>query len=299
MIKRKAMRKIFITTLCLFVVLTAYTITIINNDTIPVSLEIEDVTGVTNTSIYLLNNKGYLVKKNIFIDTDDKEEAVGKMIRLLNVSNNYNNLVGLIPKDISLLGVTYEDGVVTINFSKNFKDSLDKELIITSIVKSVYALGDVSGVSIKADGDYLDDFPKIIKNDIDINKETSITSRENIVSVVVYYMMDDNDESYYVPVTKYLNDSREKINIIVDQMRSSSSLELTSLVNSNVELISSREENDMMILNFNNFLFDNNDEVLEEVLYCLSYSVFDNYDVDTVMIEVDGKNISKIERNKV
>ena len=134
---------------------------------------------------------------------------------------------------------------------------------------------------------------------LDINRETFITSRDEISKVVVYYLLEDSEETYYVPVTKYLNDSREKINIIVDEMTSSSSTDLVSLVNSNVELLSAREDNDTFILNFNNYLFDNDDEVLEEVLYCLSYSVFDNYDVDMVMVEINGKNISQIERNAI
>ena len=111
--------------------------------------------------------------------------------------------------------------------------------------------------------------------------------------------MDDNNEYFYVPVTKYLNDSREKINIIVDEMASNTSYDLVSLVNSNIELLNSYEENDVMVLNFNNYLFDSNNEVLEEVLYCLSYSVFDNYDVDMVMVEVEGKNIYSIDRKSL
>ena len=68
---------------------------------------------------------------------------------------------------------------------------------------------------------------------------------------------------------------------------------------SNLELISSREENDTMILNFNNYLFDNNDEVLEEVLYCISYSVFDNYDVSMIMFEIDGKSYKTVDRKSL
>ena len=82
-------------------------------------------------------------------------------------------------------------------------------------------------------------------------------------------------------------------------MASNTSYDLVSLVNSNIELLNSYEENDVMVLNFNNYLFDSNNEVLEEVLYCLSYSVFDNYDVDMVMVEVEGKNIYSIDRKSL
>ena len=36
---------------------------------------------------------------------------------------------------------------------------------------------------------------------------------------------------------------------------------------------------------------------MEEVLYTISYSVFDNYDVNQVMFQVDGKNINTVGRN--
>ena len=51
-----------------------------------------------------------------------------------------------------------------------------------------------------------------------------------------------------------------------------------------------------MVLNFNDYLFDYNDKVLEEVLYSISYSVFDNYDVDMVMFEVNNKEVEHISR---
>lgn len=303
MIRRKALRKIFVTTLCLFILLSVCTITNIYKDnTLKVNLELGDITSLTNYSVFLLSDNGYLVKKDIFIDSSDTYECINKIINYLKISNNSkysSSLIGLIPGNCTLLDLVYDEGYVTLNFSKEFLDVDNIDLEVTAIVKSIYEIGNISGVSILVDSEYLKNYPKIIYNNIDINKETLITSRDDITSVVVYYLLNDNSESYYVPVTKYLNDSRDKINIIVDQMSSSSSPDLISLVNSNVELIDSREENDMMILNFNNYLFDNNDEVLEEVLYCLSYSIFDNYDVDMVMFEVNGKNIKQINRKTI
>ena len=178
-------------------------------------------------------------------------------------------------------------------------DNNNLDIAVVSIVRSIYALGNIDGVTILVEDSYLEGYPKIINSNIDINKESFLTSREDISKVVIYYLMDDNNEYFYVPVTKYLNDSREKINIIVDEMASNTSYDLVSLVNSNIELLNSYEENDVMVLNFNNYLFDSNNEVLEEVLYCISYSVFDNYDVDMVMVEVDGKNIYSIDRKSL
>lgn len=303
MIRRKAIRKIFITTLSLFIILTVCTISNLNNDnTLKVNVELEDVTSLTNGSVYLLNNNNYLVKKNIFIDSTNMEDRVRKIINYLKISSNSkysSNLIGVIPSTCILNSIIYDEEYITLDFSKSFLDIKEMDTAITAIVYSLFDLDNIKGITILVEGSYLDGYPKVIDKNIDINKESSITSRNDITKVVVYYLMDDNDSYYYVPVTKYLNDSREKINIIVDEMASNTSYDLVSLVNSNIELLNSREDNDVMILNFNNYLFDNDNEVLEEVLYCLSYSVFDNYDVEMVMIEVNGKNVYSIDRKSL
>ena len=303
MIIKRSIKKILITTFCLFIVVCIYTITNINReDTIKVNLELEDISLLTNTNIYLLNNDGYLVQKKIFIDSNSIEDRIRKIINYLKItetSKYSSNLRGVINKDCIIIELNYDEGFITLNFNKNFNNVDNINIVVASLVHSLYSIGDVKGVSILVEGNYLDDYPKIIDNSIDLNKEVYLTSRNDISKVVVYYLSKDNDDYYYVPVSKYLNDSKDKINIIVQEMVSSSSNNLISLVNSNLELISSREENDTMILNFNNYLFDNNDEVLEEVLYCISYSVFDNYDVSMIMFEIDGKSYKTVDRKSL
>ena len=106
---------------------------------------------------------------------------------------------------------------------------------------------------------------------------------------------------YYVPVTKYLNDNRDKIKIIVEELSSNYIYEsnLMSFLNSNTKLLEYREDDDVMYLNFNDYLFDGNDKVLEEVIYSLAYSVFDNYDVNMVMFEVNGQKIGYISTSDI
>ena len=74
---------------------------------------------------------------------------------------------------------------------------------------------------------------------------------------------------------------------------------LMSFLNNKVELIEYDEANNVMVLNFNEYLFDYNNFVLDEVLYSISYSVFENYDVNMVMFEVNGEEIGFIDiKNK-
>ena len=65
--------------------------------------------------------------------------------------------------------------------------------------------------------------------------------------------------------------------------------------NQDTELIDYQIEDELMLLNFNHSIFSQ-DKVLEEVSYSIAYSVFDNYDVNTVLLEVEGIEVGKIEK---
>lgn len=49
--------------------------------------------------------------------------------------------------------------------------------------------------------------------------------------------------------------------------------------------------NDMMLLNFDKSIFMEKDNILEEVVYSISYSVFANYDVNLVVFKVNDEEI--------
>lgn len=311
MIKTKAIRKIFITTVTMFILLTVFSISYMSNkeEVLRVNVEVNDKVQDTN-DIYLLNKNNYLVKYEIMLDGDSTKDKVLKVLSyLMDVDNSIfsNELSGTIPKGVKILDVICGNQLVTVNFSKKLLEvSGDKEKqMISSIVYSLTDIDDIEGVSILVEGKKLNSYPNskeslpnILNRNIGINKEYKINSRDNISSVVIYYMENIDDELYYVPVTKYLNDDRDKIKIVVEELTTSYIYEenLMSFLNSKTKLIDYREENNTLILNFNEYLFDSKDKVLEEVIYCLGYSVFDNYDVSMVMFEVNGKEVGYINR---
>ena len=312
MLRTKALRKIFIATLSLFVLLFVLTIT--NHEDIRVlktNLEVEEIAGINISSIYLMNDRGLLVKSKILLDSDsEKEKLVGLVSNLIIGTNNtfVDGLNALIPEDTIINDIIVGNKIVTIDFSKDIlKVSKDLEKnMVTAIVYSVIELGDYDGVRILVDGENFDKYPNsleklplILDKSIGINQSYNITSREDISKVVVYYLENIDNNLYYVPVTKYLNDDRDKIKIIVEELSSSYIYEtnLMSFLNSNVKLLEYREEDNVMYLNFNDYLFDGNDKVLEEVIYSLAYSVFDNYNVQMVMFEVNSEKIGYISIN--
>ncbi len=311
MLRTKALRKIFLTTLTLFVLLTVFTITNSKTENVlKTNLEIEDIAGFKTDVIYLLNDKGLLVKTKILLEGNTAEEKINKL--LLNLTEGSSNsfpegLKKLIPKGTVVNNVMVGNDLVTVDFSKELlKVSSDMEKpMVTAIVYSILELGNYEGVSILVDGKVLDKYPNsleeipsVINKSIGINKNFSITSYNNINKVVIYYLENIDNNLYYVPVTKYVNDERDKIKIIVEELASSYIYEsnLMSFLNSNVRLLDYKEDNDIMYLNFNDYLFDGNDKILEEVLYSLAYSVFDNYNVSMVSFMVNGQRINYVDR---
>ena len=133
--------------------------------------------------------------------------------------------------------------------------------------------------------------------DIDTAIRKAEFTEENIIKMITEIIdINIDDNTYYVPITKYVNDKREKVKIIIDELSSNYIFEpnLISLLDKNIELISYEIKNDSMILNFNNSIFMDKDSILEEVVYSISYSVFSSYDnVQEVVFKVGEKEICK------
>ena len=311
MIKTKAIRKIFTTTLSMFIILCVFSLMTINLDnTLKVNLEINDISGIGNGYVYLLSKNDYLVRKNIYLDSDDNVLNIKKALSYLIESDNNkysSELMGVIPKGTKINEVICGDDLVTVDFSKDILNvSINHEKhMISSIVYTIMDLVDVEGVSILVDGELLRNYPNtgevfgsVLNKSIGINNRYDITSRKDINRVILYYVDLIDEDIYYVPVTKYINDDREKVKIIIEELKSSylSEVNLMSFLNSNVKLIDYQIENDIFFLNFDDYLFDSNDKILEEVIYTISYSIFDNYDVNMVMFLVNGEEVNHIMR---
>ena len=137
-----------------------------------------------------------------------------------------------------------------------------------------------------------------LTRDYGINKTYDIDSIKGINKVTIYYTnKTNNNDVYYVPVTKYVNNDEEKIKIIIDELASKFSFEsnLMSYLNYNTKLIDYNLTENEIDLNFNEYLFDSNEnkKVLEEVIYSISYSVMDNYNVDKVNFFVNSEKVTK------
>jgi spore germination protein GerM len=300
MLRKKALKKIIITTFIFFIVLTIYMIPSKNNN---VSNTFYNYLKTKDVSVYLLNDYNQLTKVDFKVDDSSLEKIIESIINKLTISNDAtipNGFIQVIPNNVYLNRSYVDENIAYLDFSEELLEIDQKEIvkIVESISYSLFELDKINGVSIYCNGENISkyfDVPDIITKDYGINKRVDLKKLDDISKVVIYYVDKTDDNNYYVPITKYLNDDRDKIKIIIDELSSNYVYEsnLVSLLDKNIKLLNYEIKNDSMILDFNNSIFMGQDKVLEEIVYSISYSVFANYDVSSVVFNVEGQEIAK------
>ncbi len=295
--QNKILKKLFNTTVTMFIILTILTINKTSNtNTLRTNLEIENITNISTDNIYLLNDDNLLVKTNIFLDKNKKIENI---IKYLTISNNKtpSGLKAYLPKNIKLINYFIGNNTLTVNLSKEFMNTNNLDLQVTGLVYSLLELNDIDNIKIQVEGKQLDNYNKLLNRNLGINNKYLFNNRYDISKVTVYYIDKIGNKEYYVPVTKYVNDTRNKVEIIVDELKLSDN-NLISYLNDNVKLLNYREEANVLFLNFNNYLLDQNKKIYNEILNTIAYSIFDNYDVNVVCFEINSKRVDLITKDK-
>lgn len=299
MLRKKALKRISLTTLVLFIMLVTFSFDMLNQDKNTNLDEVEYVSNLNTTHIYLLNKDNYLVKVDILINPEDVCKQALEILKNLYTSNKkYNNLKGLIPSNTKINKIDFVNNTLIIDFSSDLlKVNKDlEEKVIESIVYSLLEIKGVNNIQIKIDGKIVNKLeksnitlPDILDNSLGINKTFAINSLKDIQSVVLYYVFNNDNSDYYVPVTKYINSREDKVKIIIDSLKGSftSSTNLKSYLNYK-DIKDYSLDNDILTITFNSL----NDENLESVTYTLACSVFDSTDIKKVIFEVKDKIIA-------
>ena len=316
MLKKMITKKILISTFCLFALFLLY---MIPKDTIytlkDIKQEVNYVEQNKNLQTVFLLDKDQMLGKTEYVSdvlsSQDINKQVTDSISVLikdgaNESKVPNGFQAIIPSDTKIISSSFENGIYKINFSKELLDVKEdmEEKIVEAIVFTATSNKNVKQVIIYIDGDTLTYLPKsktyipaTLDRSFGINKTFHISSTDHIQSVIVYFLKEYNQEEYYVPVTKYVNDQREKVKIIIDELSSSKVYDsnLMSYLDSNVKLEAATVEDDVLHLNFNQNIMSSLDDepILEEVIYTIALSIQDNYDVSQVSFEVENQEIYK------
>ena len=299
MLKRKAFNRIFFTTAIFFVVFSIYSLKHIDSS----SSHINDNKDVSNEIIYTLNKDNYISSTAVYVSKIlTLEDRIREKLEIMTKENDKNSLLPsyfkpILPQNTKVLDVVVEDSLVKVYFSKELINITEEqsEKMIEAIVYTIVD-ENILGIEIYVDNSMLKyvphskkSLPTVLTRDIGINKSYDFYYSRDIAKVFMVYYFSDDSNYYEVPVTRYLNDDREKIEVIFDEFNKMSFDEgLISLLEG-VKINSYDIFKDNIVLDINKDLSDR-----EENLICKT--IFSNYDVDNIKILINGEK--KVKKNR-
>ena len=308
MLKKLGLRKLAVTTSALFIIGLIYLFPS-NNEDLKIEKNITYIEPDEIYEVYLVDQNNYVSMVTLPLDSTELSDILKEKVEYLIIDGEKQNDVPngfkpIIPEGTKILDLKIEDDSVTINFNENIKNIRvqDEERMIEAIVYTLTNESNIEKVYIKVNGEILERLPnsnKLLPIPLDrsygVNKFYDFNSLYGLTKTTVYYVSNNDDLTYYIPVTKVTNDNREKITVIIDELKSNVIYQsnLSSYLNANAELEEYEIIEDTMHLSFNDKIFDSliNQNILEEVEYSISLSVKDNYDVNEVIFYVDDNLI--------
>lgn len=296
MLKNCAKRKLLITGFAFLIFLI--TLSIPKNEERIKNIDVTYLQGIPRP-IYVANKDEYISRIILAFKSSDPLELVRETIRFLTIGsekNAYlpNNFYAVIPRDTKILSMDLQDETLKIDFSKDLLNTNNTKKMIEAIIYSLTEITGIKKVIIYIDGKLLNEtinstLPSTLTRDIGINTLYDIDSLKNISKTTVYYSATDNDLNYYVPVTLLSNDNKDKLEVIIERLKSRPFVKtnLMSYLNTTAVLNNYEYKGDKLLLSFNESLYQGllNDELKEIVNYSLVLSIKDSLDVSEVIIK--------------
>lgn len=216
----KAMQKWIILLIILIIVILGIVIVVnvnIETEYTP-EMEIEDVElRKTIVSLYFKNNNsGEIEKETRLIDSKELlRDPYNFLIELLLTGPENSNYGKIIPENVKLIGTSFENGCVIINFSKEFEDNIQMEQLdkaIFSIFKTLTELTEVNSIKIIIDNNEVEG----ISNEINKKYYENTNIENNADNINVKNNTENNVENINVEshaVNTNIENSAENINV--------------------------------------------------------------------------------------
>lgn len=303
------MNKIFVSTLMFGLLVLFY---LVPSPSFDMEVVEEDNKNGKENVVYLLDEDNYVSRVISYYEESDIEGLIREKIKILiNGDKSLGKFYSLIPKNTILKDVKVEKDSVYLNFNKEFLN-VNKYLEESMIEAIVYSLTEINGINnvyINVDSKKLTKLPNSgreipypLTRSFGINKKYDLNSLNGIDKTTIYFVKSSDDMEYYVPVTKVSNTSGSKIDIIIEELKSTVNAQenLNSYVSSNIVLEDSEISDEKVNLIFNDFIFSDasSKAILEEVKYVVSQSIFANMNVKEVIFSTkEHNNITSVKKN--
>ena len=268
------------------IILTIYTIPSFSHlKVLRTNLEIQKPFPGLSQKIYLFNKENLLVRTEIFLEEKEDFEKIEDIIEYLKENEKESSLKGYLPKNIQLLEKRQNEDTLILNFSKEWEEVEKEDEKVAGFLYSMLELDEIQKVKILIEGNLSRKYPNALDKTFGMNKEYQVNSREDIQKVFLYYY---DKEGYLLPITRYVNDNREKIEVMIEELKTGSNHEI-SYLKDKTKLLGYKEEKNVFYLNFDSHLYEKSKEIEEKVIATISESIFQNYDVNMVILEIEGE----------
>lgn len=308
MIKKYTINKLCVTSVSLFLILMFYLVPSTPESEVKIDKSIGDKKEVV---VYLMDKDYYLGRMIEYASYDNIVDLVNKKLDILiNGSDELNSFSPIIPKNTKVNSIKVDKNNIYIDFSKDILNvsKYNEELMIESIIYTITDINGIDNIYLSINKEPLKILPKSNKEipyplnrGYGINKKYDLDSLNNITKTTIYFNKSYDDVEYLVPITKVMNTTSEKIDIIIEELKSivNAQYNLNSYIPNDLEVVSHDVNDDKMNLIFNEFILDKEKlVVLEEVTYAIAQSIFDNYNVKEVVFSTKEKNnIATITKN--
>lgn len=308
MLKKSALRRVLTATLALIIVSIIYFFP--NKQNFSNINKTTNYIDINKIPIYLVNKDEYLVRTTIVSTNNNELEQIKYLIEALTIDSDLKenipqNFKPIIPKNTKIISLSLENGLLKINFSKEFLniEKENEEKLIESLVYTLTENSNIKEIMIFINDTKLEYLPQTniklpatLTRNFGINKIYDLTNIKDTSKTTIYYIGKENDLVYYIPVTKIDNNKNNKVEIIIEELKSSPIYEtnLLSYLASSVKLLNYETLENQINLSFNNeILSDFNDKnILEEVKYSIALSLKDSLHVEKVNFLVNDEVIT-------
>ena len=300
MLKNCAIKRIILSSLALIIILLICIFPSSENLSIPEEIiYIDDIT----TPIYAMDQNHFIARTSVIkSDSNDEVKYIINALTKNSLTSNYlpSGFSGTIPQNTKLIDYSLNNNLLKLNFSQEFL-SVSKEheeKLIESLIYSLCEIKNVSKIMIFIEGNLLTELPhskktlpQVLDKSYGINKSYNINDIKNTSKTTIYYISKNDDNLYYIPITKIANEDTHPVEVIVNELKKTPIYEtnLISYLNASYELRDYEVLEDSITLSFNNDLIANllDKNITEKVRYTLSLSLRDTYNIENIIINLD------------
>ena len=305
MLKNNAMSRLLVPTALLFTLFLIYIIP--KNQEYKKEVEFVD-NEVKTQDIYLINSDNLVSLTKVEVVNSDTIKLAQELIDIMinddkeKIPNGFRTIFN---SNTLLKDISFRDKILKLSFNDELIN-VDKDLeikIIEMLTYTMTSLDNVDYIMLFVNDHILTTLPKskynipsLLSRKIGVNKVFAMDNLDSKM-VTTYFIAKNKDDYYYIPVTKYVNSDKKKIEIVINELKSSITYNknLKTYLNDNTKLTEVIKEEVALKLSFNEFVFADFDtyDIKEEVLYAVSLSCYDNYDVTNIVFKYNDKEIYK------